>query len=588
MISLKSIAVSVLVVAVAYHYFLVKNVVSIVTDDVKDEYDFIVIGAGTAGSVIASRVAENENVTVLLLEAGKHFDNEPRINIPLFGLSFLESDFSWDFKSEPDEEVFLGLDGKRCAMNRGKVVGGTGSINSCLYTRGSRFDYDEWETKHGCKGWGYKDLLPYFKKAEDIQVEALLDSEFHGKGGPIAVSEPILTPLKRHFIQAGKEMGYQESDYNSGVQSGVSAAQLTIRRGVRSSSGLEYLVKNGKRRNLDVSVNSHVTKIDIKDKVTKGLFYIKDGRKRYARAKRDVIVSAGALNSPKLLMLSGIGPKEHLQDLDIALVEDLPVGETFDDHVGLTLSATINQTLSLTKERIVSIWTKVEYFLFGTGPYSSPLTESTAFFHIDKTRIGKARPDIQFILHGSILNGNVAFNYNTSVADELITRVGDLPGFSVIILLLHPKSSSKMKLQSIDPYDTPVFYLNHFSDKRDIDELLGAVRLFEEFTSTETMKSIGTDISINKASFCSQYEFRSDEFWKCMIRHIGINFYHTTSTCKMGPNKENSVVDLELRVHGIKGLRVCDASVLPTVTSGNPNAPIIAVAEKAADIILSN
>ncbi|XP_045167550.1 L-sorbose 1-dehydrogenase-like [Mercenaria mercenaria] len=580
------IAVFVLIIAVGYMFFGSEKSVSVVVENVKDEYDFIVIGAGSAGSVIASRLSEKNNVSVLVLEAGGHYDRDPIINVPMYWFSYLKSDFAWDFKSEPQNESFLGLSGRKGSMNRGKLLGGTGSINACLYTRGSPFDFDEWETKNGCKGWGYKDLLPYFKKAEDIRINKLMKSEFHGTGGPIAVSEPVVTPLKEIFIKAGREMGYEENDYNSNVQSGVSAAQLTIRNGVRSSTGQEYLVKIGKRKNLDLSLNSHVTKIDINNKVAKGVYFIKNGRKHYVRTRRDVIVSTGALNSPQLLMLSGIGPKAHLQDLGIPLIQDLPVGQTFDDHVGITLSATINQTLSVTKERIGSHWSAVEYSLFGTGPYSSSLTESTAFFHINKTMQGKARPDIQFILIGCMVSGNEIFNFNDSVADEIHCRIRDLPGFSVNILLLHPKSVGKVTLKSTDPFDSPIFELNHFSKEQDIEELLAGIRLFEVFTSTEIMKSIGTDISINKASFCSHHEFRSDDFWKCMIRHVGVNFSHTTSTCKMGPgNDQTSVVDLELKVHGIKGLRVCDASVLPTVTSGNPNAPIIAVAEKAADII---
>ncbi|XP_053372903.1 glucose dehydrogenase [FAD, quinone]-like [Mercenaria mercenaria] len=583
-------ALVVVVFAVGYAvFFRYKNKPSlgesIVSDKISDEYDYVIVGAGSAGSILASRLAEDANKSVLLLEAGDHFDYDQNIHIPWMALNFLQSNFAWNYKSETEKGIFLGLKEKRSLLNKGKILGGSSTINACMYARGSPFDFEEWVKKYGCKGWGYDDLLPYFKKTEDIQIPHLKMSEYHGSGGPIAVSNAFYIPLADHFINAGKEMGYMESDYNGKSQTGFSRVQTTARFGVRSSTGFEYLGKRGKRTNLDISVNSLVTKIKTEEKVATGVFFIKHGRKQFVKAKRDIIVSAGAFNSPQLLMLSGIGPKRHLQDLGIPVVQDLPVGKKFDDHITIAISAKINQSVHLDKEKALGLWSLLEYTLFGTGPLSS-LSTAAAFLHIDKTKMGKQRPDIMIISLPTTFGDNFFSNYNESVAEELIYRYKNTPAFTGLVSLLHPKAIGSVQLRNTDPFDSPLLDTNHLTDKQDEDDLLSGIRLFEELVSTDAMKSIGADISINQASFCSHYKFRSDDFWRCMIRHIAHNFYHSTSTCKMGMTGDpTAVVDLDLRVQGIKNLRVCDASVFPSVTSANTNAPVMAVAEKFADML---
>ncbi|XP_045215209.2 L-sorbose 1-dehydrogenase-like [Mercenaria mercenaria] len=558
---------------------------SIVSDKISNEYDYVIVGGGSAGSILAARLSEDANYTVLLLEAGEHFDYDQNIHIPVLTFQFLQSNLAWHYQSETEKGMFLGLKDKTSLLNRGRVLGGSSSINACIYARGSPFDFGEWEKKYRCKGWGYNDLLPYFKKAEDIQIPNLKTSDYHGTGGPIAVSASPSSKLSKYFIDAGKEMGYMETDYNGKSQTGFSRVQNTIRNGVRSSTGLEYLGKPGKRQNLDISTNSFVTKIQIEEKVATGVYFIKQERKQFVKARRNVIVSAGAFNSPQLLMLSGIGPKSHIQDLDIPLIQDLPVGDKFDDQINIAISVKINQSIHLDKEKAQGLWTLVEYTLFGTGPLSS-VADSVAFLHIDKSKMGKERPDVMMFLVPSTFGDSSMFNYNESVAKELIYPYKNTPGFVVMISLLHPRGTGTVRLRSIDPFDSPILDTNHLTDKQDEDDLLAGIRLFEELVSTEAMKSIGADISINQASFCSHHQFRSDDFWRCMIHHIAHNFYHSTSTCKMGIKGDpTAVVDLDLRVQGIKNLRVCDASVLPSVTSANTNAPVMAVAEKFADML---
>ncbi|XP_053373030.1 oxygen-dependent choline dehydrogenase-like [Mercenaria mercenaria] len=352
-------ALIVVVLAVGYTVFVNKNKPSlgesIVLDKIRDEYDYVIVGAGSAGSILASRLSEGANYSVLLLEAGEHFDYDQNMHIPVLTSQFVNSNLAWHYQSETEKEMFLGLKNQTSLLNRGRVLGGSSSINACIYARGSPFDFEEWEMKYRCNGWGYNDLLPYFKKAEDIQIPSLKTSDYHGTGGPIAVSASPFSQLSKYFIDAGKEMGYMETDYNGKSQTGFSRVQNTVRNGVRSSTGLEYLGKPGKRQNFDIATNSFVTKIQIKEKVATGVYFIKQGRKQFVKAKRDVIVSAGAFNSPQLLMLSGIGPKSHLQDLDIPLVQDLPVGDKFDDHINIIIP--INQSISTKiKHREYGLW----------------------------------------------------------------------------------------------------------------------------------------------------------------------------------------------------------------------------------------
>ena len=328
-----------------------------------------------------------------------------------------------------------------------------------------------------------------------------------------------------------------------------------------------------------------VTKIKVDGNVATGVYFLKKGRKHLIKAKRDIIISAGAYNSAQILMLSGIGPRKHLEDLHIPLVRDLTVGNKYDDHIGFSINVKINQSIHLEKAKAMGFWSLMEYKLLGTGPLTS-VVENVAFLHLDKKKIGKERPDIMLLTRPNILVDNNVLNYNESIAEELLYPYIDTPGFTILVSLLHKRSIGSLRLQSNDPFDSPIFDPRYMTDKRDEDDLLAGIRLVEEILSTKAMKSIGADININKASVCSQHEFRSDEFWRCMIQHISISFYHATSSCKMGRHDEtDAVVDLNLRVRGINNLRICDASVFPTVTSANTNAPVIAVAEKFADML---
>ncbi|XP_053381067.1 glucose dehydrogenase [FAD, quinone]-like [Mercenaria mercenaria] len=579
-------AVFILVAALAYKYYRVQNIDKVaVLEGVPDEvYDYVIIGGGSAGSVVAARLSEDTESKVLLLEAGGHYAESENFHIPLFWTVSQQTEYDWQFYTETQTKSLLGLKDKRGIWPRGKVLGGTSILNAMQYTRGSPFDYNEWAAA-GNEGWSYKDVLPYFLKAEDIQIPELETSNYHSKGGPLAVSHGYLTQLTDVFLRAGLELGYNVTDYNGEDQEGFSIVQKMTRNGVRSSTSLEYLGRANGRDNLHISLKSFATKIQITNKCAEGVFYIKDGIKRYVKAGKEIILSAGTINSPQLLMLSGVGPKKHLDQMNIPLAVNLPVGENLQDHQMLLMSSDINKPFSVTIDVVTSWWTRLKYYMFGDGPLSISGLDGSAFLHLDKTKRGKTFPDIQMVFFNQLPRDNIV-NFNDDLEEQLLEKDGNKHGFTTVICSTRPKSKGRITLRSKDPFDYPKIDAGYLTDKADVETFLGGIRIWEKLTETKAFQELGVSINKMEKKVCSAYEFRSDEYWECMVRHVAVTQYHPSGTCKMGTvNNPTAVVDPELRVKGIKGLRVVDASVFPNVTSGNLNAPVIMVAEKAADLI---
>lgn len=570
-------------IAISYNWFVKNDTYPILTDQIADEYDYVVIGGGSAGSVLASRLSEDKENKVLLLEAGKNFAESPLTHMPLGWGPLEHTEYDWEYYTEKQTQFFKGMTDNKGYWPRGRVLGGSSILNGMQYTRGSKFDYDEWAAE-GCEGWSYKDVLPYFLKSEDIQIEDLKSSSYHSSGGPLAVSYSPPTDLTDRFLKAGEELGYEITDYNGVDQEGFSIVQSNVRKGVRSSTSLEYLGKIEKRDNLHIAVNSLVTKIDIKNDRAVGVFYIRNNKKFYVKAKRETLLSAGAINSPQLLMLSGIGPKDHLKEMGISVIKDLPVGQYLKDHQIVVLPSNINKSYGITGDQIESWWTKFKYEWFQTGVLSNTGLDGSAFLHTDKSKRGKTYPDIQFILFNFLLVN--IYNFRDEIADGYVSNYKSQNGFSTVVGLTHPMSTGTLKLRSDDPFDPPVIEPKYFVEKTDIENLIGGIRIWEKLAETKTFQELGVDINQLKLPFCSQFDFRSDEYWECFIRHVGVTEYHHSCTCRMGGERDPlAVVDSQLRVKGIKGLRVVDASVFHNITSGNTNAPTIMVAEKAADMI---
>ena len=577
----------ILITAIITTYYLKYNPLekaSIITENLDREYDYIIVGAGAAGSVIASRLSEDGDKKVLLLEAGGHFHENPLVPIPLYWTSLLRTDFDWGYYTEPQTYLHFGFKEKRGYWPRGRVLGGSTTINGVHYTRGSKFDFNEWAS-NGCEGWSYKDVLPYFLKSEDIQIEELKASIYHSSGGPIAISGGHVTPLTKLYFQAGLEMGYNISDYNGKDQEGFNKIQVMVRNGVRSGIAIEYLGKTAQRNNLHISIRSFVTKVDIKNNRANGVYVVIDGRKRYIKAGKEVIISAGAINSPQLLMLSGVGPKEHLEEFGIEIKANLPVGENLQDHLIALIPSKINATISMTNRVKESLWTKLQYALLGSGPLTTGGSDVQAFLYIDEANRGNRSADIQMVFVSGPLQGSLT-NLKDEIASEYLASDQDIEGFVTGVSLTRPRSRGILKLRSVDPFDHPIIDPRYLADQRDVDDFIAGVRLWEKFVETPSMKSLGASLDQFKLSLCSQHEFRSDDYWECFIRHLAKTSFHPCCTCKMGSETDpTAVVDTDLRVKGIKNLRVIDTSIFPSVTSGNTQAPTVMVAEKIADKI---
>ncbi|XP_060603875.1 glucose dehydrogenase [FAD, quinone]-like [Ruditapes philippinarum] len=577
----------VICIAIVYYYNFVNDYNrhrEILSDEIEDEYDYVIVGGGSAGSVLASRLSEDRNIRVLLIEAGGFYDENPNFHIPIKILSLQNTKHDWKYYTVPQTVSCLGLNKNSGYLPRGRVLGGSSVLNAMQYTRGSRYDYNEWAA-NGCIGWSYKDVLPYFLKSEDIQIDELKSSTFHRSGGPLAVSGSRITELSDLYMKAGQELGFNITDYNGADQEGFNRMQLNVRNGVRDATGLAFLGRIGKRSNLDIVIETFVTKVNIVNKAADGVFYVRNGKKSYVRAKKEIILSAGAINSPQILMLSGVGPEEHLKSMDIPVLLDLPVGNNLQDHLMAYMLTKINKPISLSDDLINSFWTRLRYNLFGTGPLSIAGSEGSAFYYNDQSKRGQASADVQIMIYSKYIAEN-CFNIKDSVAKEFLAEHGNIEGFNFIVSITNPKSRGTVRLKSSDPFDYPLIDPQYLTDKRDVENFIGGIRLWERFMQTKTMKELGVDMNQMKLSFCSQHKFRSDDYWECFVRHLAITVYHHSSTCKMGADEdETAVLDSKLRVKGIKGLRVVDASVFPTVTSGNINAPVIMVAEKAADMI---
>ncbi|XP_071166381.1 glucose dehydrogenase [FAD, quinone]-like isoform X2 [Mytilus edulis] len=479
---------------------------------------------------------------------------------------------------------------KRSYWPRGKVLGGTSNLNNMVYVRGSRHDFDQWETE-GCPGWSYKDVLPYFIKAEDFQMEEYADSGYHGKGGYQTVSESHVTELRDIYMAASEEAGYKTVDCNGKDMIGFCKMQASIKNGQRWSTAKAYLRPVMERENLHISVNSIVTKIIIENKKAVGIEMIKDGRKKRIMVKSEVIVSAGSVNSPQLLMLSGIGPKQHLQQFKIPVHADLPVGSNLQDHMFVGVPIYANVSYGIDIDKATSIKTLLQYFLFGKGYLTSSALEATLYTHSSKGD-KSFYPDIQ--LHFLSINFDpvMAKKYNPNNMDEesIENMINANIDASMVILptLIHPKSRGEIRLKSTDPFDHPEIDPHYLEQKDDVNVLIEGIRVAQKLVITKALQKFGAKeanlIALN--SKCSQIEYDSDAFWECGIRNGGQTVYHPTSTCRMGAtNDPTAVVDSQLRVKGIAGLRVVDASVMRNIPSGNTNAPSIMIGEKASDMI---
>ena len=514
-----------------------------------DQFDYVIVGAGSAGCVLAARLSEDPDVRVALLEAGGE-DTAPEIRVPAIFPIMFKTELDWDLFGDPEP----GMDNRRLYLPRGRMLGGCSSINAMIYVRGNRLDYDEWAAA-GCDGWGYDDVLPYFKRSEDNERG---EDAYHGAGGPLTVSESrSMQPLVDAMIDAAQQAGHERNpDFNGARQEGVGRFQLTQRNGMRLSTADAFLHPARSRPNLTVITHAHATRLLFDGRRASGVQYARLDEILEIHAAREVIVSAGAYYSPQLLMLSGIGPEDQLAPMGIEIREALPVGENLQDHV----MANLNYTT--TGPSLFDAVSPENFALLeaeGRGPLTSNIPEGAGFF---RARSGVPAPDIEFhFAPGMLYDGGLT--------------APEAPGMAYGPVVIKPTSRGRVMLRSPMPQAKPRILCNFLTTQEDRASMLAGLRMALEMAEQPALQAVIDQPFRVPAS-------DSDADLLAFAKQEGMTVFHPTSTCAMG-----AVVDSELRVYGIDGLRVADASVMPEITRANTNAATIMIAEKAADLIRS-
>ncbi|XP_046614598.1 glucose dehydrogenase [FAD, quinone]-like [Neodiprion virginianus] len=536
------------------------------------EYDFIVVGGGATGSVVAARLSENPSWKVILVEAGP--DEPAGASVPGFHNTMIQSPIDWGYQTTNESYACLDLNNS-CSIESAKVLGGNMVHNAMMYLRGSPFIYDQW-AEMGNEGWSWKEVLPFFKKSENNGDIDSVGREYHGTDGPLFVERfPYQPPFVNVLLTAAEEAGFgYNNDLNGKDNLGFAVIQGTVHNGARRSSAAAYLRPIRHRSNLHITLNSTCTRVIIENGKAVGVEYYKDGKFHTIRSTKEVIISAGNIRSPHILLLSGVGPEEDLKSQGIDVVKDLDgVGKNFHDHLSVSLTFTINEP-----DVYDNNWAALaEYLGFRTGPLSSIGTAQVVGFLPSKITTPDL-PDMQIIFDG----------YQAACAPGEIGALQSDGNRQILLLAgyYYPRSRGQISLASSAPLEYPSIWGNYLNNPADVAGIVKAIETGLKFAETTAAKAYNMTLITPLVEECSKYTFPSANYWECAVHYLAHGANHNAGTCKMGPPSDPlAVVDPRLRVYGIEGLRVADASIMPQVPTANTQATCVMIGEHAADLI---